>query len=260
MSVGTDPIEEEDKSREELWGHMSFLDHLEELRIRLINIFVAVGLSFAICFYFSKNIYNFIAFPIESAVGTLNYMAITEPFNLLLYTSFIVSLFCAAPIIMGEIWRFISPGLYKHEKRYALPFIVSSAVLFMTGMAFAYFYAFPYAVAFLVSVGSDMGMKPVINASEYFDLFLMIMLALGIVFEIPAVIFILSRLGLVSGPFLLKNTKYAILLSTIVAAVITPTTDIANMMIVAVPMMGLYMLGVVVAYVFGKKRKKEVDD
>jgi sec-independent protein translocase protein TatC len=264
MDVGTDSTEEK---KDELRGQMSFLDHLEELRIRIINMLVALGISFVICFAFigkvtigpwvTGGIYDFIVYPIQMVVPKLYYMNVTEPFNLELKVAFVVSLFCAAPIVLSEVWRFISPGLYRHEKRYALPFIISSSLLFMTGMAFAYYVAFPFAMQFLVSVGGELGMTPVLNVSDYFDLFMMIVLALGVVFEIPALIFILSRIGLVSGPFLLRNTKYAILIATIVAAVITPTTDIANMMIVAVPMVGLYLLGVGVAFLFGKKRKSD---
>ena len=158
---------------------------------------------------------------------------------------------------MGQIWLFIAPGLYKHERRYALPFIISSSVLFVLGGLFGYFFAFPFAVQFLVGIGKDLGMNQVIMAADYFDLFLTVMLCLGIVFEIPAIIFILARIGLVSGPFLLRNTRYALLLSAIVAAIITPTSDIPNMMVIMIPMMLLYLLGVIVAFIFGKKRKTE---
>jgi sec-independent protein translocase protein TatC len=172
----------------------------------------------------------------------------------------LAAVFVAAPFVLGQVWLFISPGLYKHERRYALPFILFSSILFVLGGLFAYFLAFPFAVQFLLQWEKDMGLNPLINASEYFDLFITVELALAVIFEIPAVIFILSRIGLVSGPFLLRNTRYAILIAVIVAAVITPTTDIPNMMMIAVPMVGLYLLGVVVAYVFGKKRVKEPGD
>ena len=133
---------------------------------------------------------------------------------------------------------------------------IMGSVLFVVGGAFGYFVAFPYALLFLIGVGTNLGFEAMISASEYFDLFLMVMLVLGLVFEIPAVIFILSRIGLVTAGFLWRNIRYAILLCAIIAAVITPTSDIPNMMIVAVPMMALYMLGILVALVFGKKRVK----
>jgi sec-independent protein translocase protein TatC len=258
MSVGTEEPKREEDEQEELRGQMSFLDHLEELRQRILRSLIAVGVSFAACFYFSDKLFRIIERPIKSVVGErgLSYGAVTEPFNLLIKISFVASLFIAAPIIMAQIWLFIAPGLYKHERRYALPFIISSSLLFVIGGLFGYFFAFPFAVQFLAGIGKDLGMNQVIMASDYFDLFLTVMVCLGIVFEIPAIIFILARIGLVSGPFLLRNTRYALLLSAIVAAVITPTSDIPNMMVIMIPMMMLYLLGVGVAFIFGKKRKK----
>src|SRR5262249_54506735 len=170
------------------------------------------------------------------------------------------SIFLAAPFILGQVWLFISPGLYKHERRYALPFIVVSSLLFVIGGLFGYFIAFPFALPFLIQWGKDLALTPVSCISEYFGLFIMVELGLGVIFEIPALIFILARIGLVSGSFLLRNARYAILIAFIVAAVITPTTDIPNMMMMAVPMVALYLLGVLVAYVFGKKRTKEPGD
>src|SRR6185436_4361744 len=125
--------------------------------------------------------------------------------------------------------------------------------------AFGYFVAFPFALQFLIAMGRDLNLKATISAVEYFDLFVMVELGLGVVFEIPALIFILSRIGLVSAGFLLRNTRYAILVAFVIAAIITPTTDIPNMLIMAVPMILLYLLGVVVAFVFGKKRRTDAE-
>jgi sec-independent protein translocase protein TatC len=187
-------------------------------------------------------------------------MNVTEGFNLQLKMALMAAVFLSSPFLMAQIWLFIAPGLYKHERRYAAPFIIFSSLLFVAGGMFGYFIAFPFALQFLIQMGKDMGMETLINASSYYDLFLTIELGLGIVFEIPAVIFVLSRIGLVSGKFLLKNTKYAILLAFALAAIITPTSDIPNMMIMAVPMIALYLLGVLVAFIFGKKRKPESAD
>jgi sec-independent protein translocase protein TatC len=170
------------------------------------------------------------------------------------------AIFLAAPFIMGQVWMFIAPGLYKREKRYALPFILSSSILFLLGGIFGYLVAFPFAMQFLLGFGqNDMGMKPMISGLEYFDQFIAIELGLGVVFELPALMFLLSRFGLVSAGFFLKNTKYAILIIFIIAAVITPSTDIPDMLVVALPMLGLYVFGIGVAFLFGKKRKTEVD-
>jgi sec-independent protein translocase protein TatC len=257
MSVETPPIEEE---QEELHGHMSFLDHLEELRKRIINSLIAVGVALLVSWSFADYLFNLVSRPIVAAGVQLNMSKPTEGFNLELKLAILTAVFLAAPFIIAQVWLFIAPGLYKHERRYALPFIVFSSVLFVAGGVFGYLVAFPYALQFLIEWGRNMGLTMIISATEYFDLFIMVELGLGVVFEIPAVIFILSRMGLVTAGFLLRNTRYAILVAFLIAAVITPTTDVPNMLIMAVPMIVLYLLGVVVAFVFGKKRRKEPED
>jgi sec-independent protein translocase protein TatC len=257
MPVETDPEQDE---QEELHGQMSFLDHLEELRKRIIHSLIAVAVAFAVTWTLRDQLFAIVSRPIRKTGAELIGTTLTAAFNLQLKLAVLAAIFLAAPFILGQVWLFISPGLYKHERRYALPFILSSSILFILGGLFGYFIAFPFAAQFLVEWTKGIGLVPRINAPDYFDLFTMVELGLAIIFEIPAVIFILARIGLVSGPFLLRNTRYAILISFVVAAVITPTTDIANMMVMVVPMVGLYALGVIVAYVFGKKRTKEPGD
>ena len=257
MPVETDP----EREQEELSGQMSFLDHLEELRKRIINSLIAIGVAFGACWWLADPLFRMVSRPIMRAgVTSLVVSSPTEGFNLELKLAVMAAIFLAAPFILGQVWLFISPGLYKHERRYALPFIFFSSLLFVLGGVFGYFVAFPFALQFLIEWEKNMGATVLINASEYFDLFIMVELGLAVIFEIPAVIFVLSRIGLVSGPFLLRNTRYAILVSAVVAAIITPTTDIPNMMMMMIPMIGLYLLGVMVAYVFGKKRQKEPGD
>ena len=237
---------------------MSFLDHLEELRKRLINSLIAIAVAFGVCWWFALALFKAVSRPINLAgVSSLVASTPTEGFNIELKLAVMAAIFLSAPFVLGQVWLFISPGLYKHERKYALPFIFFSSLLFVLGGLFGYFVAFPFALQFLIKWEKDMGLTVLINTSEYFDLFIMVELGLAVIFEIPAVIFVLSRIGLVSGPFLLRNTRYAILVSAVVAAVITPTTDIPNMMMMMVPMVGLYLLGVVVAYVFGKKRRTD---
>ncbi len=287
MSQYTDNDEPEIEEQEELHGQMSFLDHLEELRNRLIRMLIAVGVAFGVCWWQAGKISRIIQIPIAEAITgqkiaimdeirqvwavirynasplehsmiQLNMLKPTDGFNLAMKVAFLGGIFLASPFIIGQVWGFISPGLYKRERRYALPFVFFSSVLFFIGGLFGYFVAFPYAMKFLLTFGlNDMGMKPMISGLEYFDQFIAIELCLGIVFLLPALIFLLSRFGIVSGSFLLRNTKYAILVIFIIAAVITPTPDIPDMMVVAIPMLGLYLLGVIVAYLFGKKRKTE---
>ena len=258
MPVETDPERDE---QEELSGQMSFLDHLEELRKRIINSLIAVGVAFGVCWWLADALFRAVQRPINKA-GLTSLVAATptEGFNLELKLAVMAAIFLASPFVLGQVWLFISPGLYRHERRYALPFIFFSSLLFVVGGLFGYFVAFPFALQFLLEWEKQMGLTTLINASEYFDLFIMVELGLAIIFEIPAVIFVLSRIGLVNGPFLLRNTRYAILIAFVVAAVITPTTDIPNMMMMAGPMVLLYMLGVVVAYLFGKKRQREPGD
>jgi sec-independent protein translocase protein TatC len=289
MANPTDKDEEDLEELGELQGQMSFLDHLEELRKRLIRVLIAVGVAFGVAWYFHGKLARLIQIPIASALSKesisirqeldqvwavirynanplensliqLNMIKPTDAFSLAMKVSVLAAIFLAAPFIMGQVWGFISPGLYKKERRYALPFIVLSSFLFLAGGLFGYFIAFPFAMKFLLNFGlDDMQMTPMISGLEYFDQFIAIELCLGVVFEIPALIFVLSRFGIVTAPFLLKNTKYALLLSCVVAAIITPSNDVPNMLVVALPMIGLYLVGIVVAFVFGKKRKKEED-
>ena len=257
MPVEIDPEQDE----QELSGQMSFLDHLEELLKRIINSLIAVGVALAVCWTFADYLFKAVQRPIlKAGVSSLIVSSPTEGFNLELKLALMAAVFLASPFVLGQVWLFISPGLYKHERRYALPFIFFSSLLFVVGGLFGYFVAFPFALRFLLEWEKNMGVTALINATQYFDLFIMVELGLAIIFEIPAVIFVLSRIGLVSGSFLLRNTRYAILAAFIIAAVITPTTDIPNMMMMAGPMVLLYMLGVLVAYLFGKKRTREPGD
>jgi sec-independent protein translocase protein TatC len=160
-------------------------------------------------------------------------------------------------LILTQAWLFISPGLYPRERRYAIPFVLSASLLFITGGAFGYYVAFPMAMQFLLDWIVESRLTPIIDAVEYFDLFFSIIVALGIVFQIPAVVFVLSRIGLVSARMLLRFFKHAVLACMVVAAVITPTTDFANMLIIAGPMIVLYAVGIGIAWIFGKRRVSE---
>ena len=235
---------------------MSFLDHLEELRQRIFRILIAIAVTFIVCWAFVDQIYRVIAFPILDALGDqpLVFISPTQPFNLFVKVSFVAALFLASPFILAQLWLFIAPGMYKHERRWAIPFVLSGSVLAMIGALFGYFIAFPFALDFLINWGERAGLQAMIDATRYFDLFLTIEVGLAVIFQIPPVIFILSRLGVVSAGFLLRNTKYAVLIAFVVAAIITPTADIPNMMIMAGPMILLYLVGVVVAFIFGKRK------
>jgi sec-independent protein translocase protein TatC len=260
MSVPTEPdIDRDEAQEEELQGQMSFFDHLEELRTRIIRALLSIGVAFGLCWWQKKILFELIKKPLDKIGIDLVVLKPTDNFNVPFKVALVSALFIAAPFVMREVWLFVSPALYKKERRYAFPFVISSGLLFMMGGAFGYFVAFPLAMDFLVNFGKELGMRQNISAMEYFDLFLMFEVILGAVFEIPALIFILSRFGLVSGPFLLRNFRYALLIACILAAVLTPTTDIPNMMMVGVPMILLYSIGIVIAYIFGKKRGSDDD-
>jgi sec-independent protein translocase protein TatC len=165
------------------------------------------------------------------------------------------SIFLASPWLFYQVWAFVAPGLYKKERRWAAPFIICSAGLFITGGLFAYFIAFRYGLVFLLGIGRDINVVPMITISDYFDLFVDVVLGIGLVFEMPIIIFFLTLLRIASPAFLMSHSRYAILIITILAAVITPTPDIFNMMLFAVPMVLLYFIGVFASYILVLKRE-----
>jgi len=241
---------------------MSFLEHLEELRSRIMRAIIAVVVGFGACFWFAKPVYDLLVRPIEEAQRKLHqpvgmfYNHPTDAFNIYLQIGLVCGLFLASPYVLAQVWGFISPGLYKREKKYAVPFVVLCTALFLGGGAFGYFVAIPYALEFLLGLGGA-NLKPIIFAKEYFDLFTVIILGLGIIFEMPILILILSVLRIVSPRFLLKNFRYAVLVITIIAAIVTPTTDVMNMMVFEIPMLALYLLGVLFAWLVVRHRDKK---
>jgi sec-independent protein translocase protein TatC len=178
-------------------------------------------------------------------------------FNLYIKVAFYAAIFFGVPFILVQAWGFISPGLYAHEKKYAVPFIIMASVFFMLGCAFAYYIAFPRAANFLLGVAAQGNIRPLVTVDEYFDLILTITLGLGVVFEIPTVTFFLARLGLITYKILLKIWRYAIIVIFILAAVLSPTTDVPNLLVFAAPMLLLYFFSVGIAYVFHKDRRAE---
>lgn len=237
---------------------MTFIEHLEELRKRIVWAVISVAVSFGVCWMFAADLYEIASAPIRSNPAvTLSVSRPQDIFGLYMKVTLVASIFFSAPLILTQAWLFISPGLHRHERRYAIPFVLSASVLFVLGGAFGYYIAFPTALAYLLDWIVASHLTPIIDAVEYFDLFFSIMVALGIVFQIPAVIFVLSRIGLVSARLLLRYFKHAVVACTVIAAVITPTTDFGNMLIVAGPMIVLYAVGIVIAWIFGKTRIAE---
>jgi sec-independent protein translocase protein TatC len=237
---------------------MTFIEHLEELRRRLLWAIAGVAVAFVGCWMFAGTLYDIASAPIRANQAvTLSLSRPQDIFGLHMKVTLVASIFLSSPLILTQAWLFISPGLYPHERRYAIPFVLSASLLFVAGGAFAYYIAFPTALRFLLDWIVASRLTPIIDAVEYFDLFFSIMVALGLVFQIPAVVFVLSRIGIVTAGMLARSFKHALLGCFIVAAVITPTTDFGNMLIIAGPMIVLYGVGIVVAWIFGKRRVPE---
>jgi sec-independent protein translocase protein TatC len=238
---------------------MSFVEHLEELRRRLIWSIGFVAVAFGLCWISAGDLYDIASAPIRAnRAVTLSVSRPQDIFSLYFKVTLVASIFLSSPFVIAQAWMFISPGLYSHERRYAIPFVLSASFLFAAGGAFGYYVAFPAALGFLLDWIVASHLVPIIDAGEHFNLFFTIMVALGIVFQIPAVIFVLSRIGLIDARFLLRHLKYAVLGCLMIAAVITPTGDPGNMLIIAAPMVLLYCLGIVIAWVFGRRRRPEV--
>lgn len=337
-------------------GQMSFLEHLDELRKRLVRSVVFIVIAFVGCFFVSQHIYEFLAVPIKRALNeaaaremvatgineskiqplrdlkpgsrgkyvfdratrigvvvlqpgaTVEVVAqadgegkfglytaeqlistngvvetgvrlpvdltaapsdtidlgerlivttTQEAFTLYVTVSLYSAIAVSIPFLLLQIWGFISPALYQHEKAYVTPFILLSTVAFVGGASFAYYILFPPAVEYLLGVAEEF--RPLLRATDYFDLITLIMLAMGIIFQMPAVTYVLARIGLVSAPFLISNWKIALIIILIVAAFVSPTGDIPNMMLFAMPMVVLYIFSIFIAWFFGKKRTTDAD-
>ena len=254
--MDTDPRDEKELAAS---GKMSFLDHLDELRRRIIVAIAAVGISFVACWIFHEKIFEFLSIPITQHLGDrkLTYLSPTEPFMIYMKVSFYAGIFVASPVVLWQVWLFIAPGLYAREKRYAVPFLLSSSVLFTLGGVFAYAIGLPMALNFLTNFGRNF--QEIVTATYYFDFALLVILGCAIIFEIPIIIFVLSVMGITNARFLWRNLRYAVLIIFIVAAILTPTPDIVNLLVFATPMLLLYLLGILVAWIFGRKRLKGED-
>ncbi|HEV3471455.1 MAG TPA: twin-arginine translocase subunit TatC [Pyrinomonadaceae bacterium] len=346
---------EEERDGQELGAQMSFLDHLDELRRRLIRSAAFVFVALLACWFVSDHIYNFLSIPVRRALaeaaqrpvplqgltggeaiadlstvregdagryvfaeatklGTsvipagasvaarvardhqgrlglftdeplfagasvipkgvrlpvdfgaapgspdgieekLVVRTAIEPFSLYLQVSLYAAVCLSVPFLLWQVWAFVSPGLYPHERGYAVPFIFLSTVSFLVGAAFAYYVLFPPAVSYLLGLGQDF--RLFLNATDYFDFIILIMLAMGLIFQMPAVTYVLSRIGLVSADFLLRHWRVALITILIGAAVLSPTSDVLNMMLFAAPMAVLYLLSILIAWMFGRPRTAE---
>lgn len=261
---GTPPDDEDfddfdDDEEGELGGRMTFLEHLDELRKRILYSLVAVIATFVAAWIFREPIFEFLSQPILRVVPKLVVIKPTEPFTIYLKVSFTAAIFMAIPVILIQTWLFIAPGLYRREKKYALPFLLSSTVLFVLGGMFAYYVILPPALRFLLTeFGADF--EHMISAVEFFDFELLIIIGMGVIFQLPVLVAFLSIFGLITPRFLWKNFRYAFLIITIIAAVVSPTTDPFNLFLWTGPMVILYMVSIGVSWVFKRRREKTESD
>ena len=246
----------EDGAEEDDAGRMSFLDHLDELRRRLVAAALSLAFGTLVAVFFIDRIFDFIMRPLYEklpAGSKLIYTEPTEAFMLRVKIALLSGLVIGAPLIVAQIWLFIAPGLYAHEKRFALPFILMASIFFVAGAAFNHYVLFPLAWVFLAGFTTDyMMFMP--RIAPVFSLYAMLMLAMGLIFEMPAVILVLARMGLVTAGFLWRHIKYAVLIIFVASAVITPTGDMVTQSLMAGPMVALYIASIGLAWMFGKRR------
>jgi len=239
---------------------MGFLEHLEELRRRIIYSIIALAVGFFACWGYAERIYGIMQRPIMTALHNhgmsekLVYLDPTEPFNIYLKVAALAGLFVTSPFILYQVWAFISPGLYRNEKRYVVPFMVSTVSLFLAGGYFGYKLVYPQALDFLIGFGRQF--QPMITIEKYTDLFLVIIIGMGVIFEMPILVFFLALMGIVTAGWMWRNLRYSILVIFIIAAILTPTTDILNMCIFAAPMVGLYVLSIGIAWLVHPKQRR----
>ena len=233
---------------------MSFMEHLGELRVRIVRSLVALLIGLVIAFPFSQQIMDYLSRPARATGHTLVFLALTEAFWVQMKVALIAGLFLAAPAILWQVWAFIAPGLHAHERKYAAPFVIVGSLLFIAGGVFSLKVVTPFAIQFLLSYERP-GLQAMISIGSYVDFLLKFTLAFGLVFELPLAITLVARMGLVTARQLARNRKYAVLGAFIAAAVLTPTPDMFNQTLMAGPLIILYEVGIVCARIFGKKPK-----
>jgi len=236
---------------------MPFLEHLGELRVRIMRgLFWLLGGTF-ISLFFAERITDFLARPVTKLGYKLVFTAPAEAFWVQMKVALITGLFIASPGILWQVWAFIAPGLHAHERKYAAPFVIIGSFMFVLGGAFALLVVTPYAIAFLLSYARDT-LQPMITLENHVGFILKFTLAFGLVFELPLLLTILSRMGVVTPKMLARNRKYAVLGAFIAGAILTPTPDAFNQALMAGPLILLYEVGIVCARIFGRRRAAEV--
>jgi len=240
-----------------------FTEHLGELRDRLVRSFIAVSIGFACAYFFKERLFEILIAPLVTAMGEsgnarMIFTGLPEAFFTYLKVSFLAGIMAASPVLFYEFWMFISPGLYRTEKKYLLPIVVLSVFFFLLGSSFGYFIVFPYGFAFFLGFATDT-IQAMPSMKEYLGFASKMLLAFGLVFELPLVLTFMARMGLVTVDFLKKNRKYAVLIFFVGAALITPP-DVVTQIMMAFPLMILYEISILGAKIFGKKAKSEEEE
>jgi len=242
-------------------GKMSFLEHLDELRKRIVRSCLAVAVGILVTFAYINPIFNFILAPTRKALPPGVKLIYTQPgeaFSLYITVALIAGAVVAAPYIMYQVWMFIAPGLYSNEKRMAIPFVLFTTIGFVAGALFNHYISFPFMMAFFASFNTpDLAFMP--KLEDVFGLYTKMLIGMGLVFQMPTIVYFLARIKLITARFLAKNFKYAFLIIFVVAAVITPTGDMMTQAIFAAPMVGLYLLSIAIAWIVGPKRIGDAD-
>ncbi|MBW2094983.1 MAG: twin-arginine translocase subunit TatC [Deltaproteobacteria bacterium] len=235
-----------------------FLSHLEELRKRLVAISIGVGVAFVICYIFSERLFQYLILPLKTVLpegDRLIFTNLPEMFITYLKVSLIAGILLAAPFIFYELWLFIAPGLYQREKRYVIPFVLFSTILFVGGSLFGYFVVFPFGFKFFLGFSNEY-VKALPSVKQYFSFSIKLLFAFGVVFELPVVVFFLTKMGIVTSDFLKKQRKYAILLTFVIAAILTPP-DVATQCMMAGPLIILYEISILISRMARKKKQDE---
>ncbi len=238
---------------------MPLTNHLLELRTRLVRILTVVGIGFVGCYVFKDFFFRIITKPLADAMPEHSHMIYTglpEAFFIYMKIAFFASLFLTSPYTLYQVWKFISPGLYRHEKKYVVPFVISSSLLFIGGVLFGYYIALPPAFSFFLEFSTDF-LKPMISFREYLDLSLKFLLAFGLSFEMPVFIFFMTKIGIVNSRMLSRQRRYAILIIFIAAAVLTPSPDALSQILMAIPLLFLYEVSIFVARFAERGKKKQ---
>ena len=235
---------------------MSLTEHLVELRKRLTNSLIVLGIGFGVCYYYKDLVFDIVTRPLTHVLpknSYLIYTGLTEAFFTYMKVAFFASLIITCPFILYQIWKFISPGLLPKEKHYVVPFVLSSTLLFISGVLFGYFVALPPAFEFFVSFNNQY-LQAMLSFKDYLSLFVTFLLGFGVSFELPIFMFFLAKLGIVNAKMLSKQRRYAILVIFIVAAILTPSPDALSQILMAIPLMFLYEVSIFVVR-FAQKKK-----